>query len=123
MGVDNLIPEICLTRYFVAAQGYNIKNNSLRQYNKISVLVEKNGKAFSSRRTNNISIWYFFITDRVKKGEVSVLWCPTGDMIVDYMKKLLQRDIFSEFRDQIMGVIPDAYTGPVKVKVEQLRRS
>ena len=98
-------------------------NNSLRQYNKISVLVEKNGKAFSSRRTNNISIWYFFITDRVKKGEVSVLWCPTGDMIVDYMKKLLQRDIFSEFRDQIMGVIPDAYIGPVKVKVEQLRRS
>ena len=36
-----------------------------------------------------INIWYLFITNRVKKGKVLVIWCPTEDMIGDYMKKPL----------------------------------
>ena len=31
--------------------------------------------------------------------------------------------MFSKFRVQIMGVITDAYLGPVKVKVEQLSKA
>ena len=33
------------------------------------------------------------------------------------MTKPLQDDMFSKFRDQIMGVIPATDLGPVKVKV------
>ena len=73
--------------------------------------------------TKHIYIWYLFITDRVDNGEVSVVWCPTGDMIGDYMAKPLQGDMFRKFRDQITGVILAADTSPGKVKLEQLRKA
>jgi hypothetical protein len=53
------------------AQGYGVKDNVFFQDNKSSILLEKNGKAPSSKRTKHINIRYFFITDRVKKEEVS----------------------------------------------------
>ena len=88
------------------AQGYDVRDNVLFQDNKSAILLEKNGKASSSKRTKHINIRYFFITDRVEKGDVSLIWCPTGDMIGDYMTKPLQGALFRKFRDQIMGVVP-----------------
>ena len=70
-----------------------------------------------------VNIWYFFIANRVNNGEFSVFWCPTGDMIGEYMTKPLQGDMFSNSRDQIMGVILAADMGPGKVKVEQLSKA
>ena len=92
----------------------------MQQEKNSSVLLENNGKAQSRKTTKYINIWYLFITGRVKNGEVSVVWCPTGDTIDNYMTKPLQGAMFRNFRDQIMGVIPAADTGPGKVKVEQL---
>jgi hypothetical protein len=106
VGADDFMPAICWNRYFTKAQVCNVKENVLFQYNKSSILLEKNGKASSSKRTKHINIWYFFITDRVSKEEVSVVWCPTGDMIGDYATKPLQGALFRKFRDQIMGVTP-----------------
>jgi hypothetical protein len=65
------------------AQGYKIEDNVLHQDNKSSILLEKNGKASSSKRTKHINIRYFFVTDRINKGELSVDWCLTGNMIGD----------------------------------------
>ena len=65
----------------------------------------KNGKSSSSKRTKHINIRYFFITDRVANGELSIEWCPTGDMVGDYMTKPLQGALFKKFRDMIMGVV------------------
>jgi hypothetical protein len=106
VGADNFMPAISWTRYFMKAQGYGVKDNVLFQDNKSSILLEKNGKASSSKRTKHINIRYFFITNRVKKEEVSVVWCPTGGMIGDFATKPLQGDLFHKFRDQIMGVTP-----------------
>ena len=94
------------------AQGYRILDNVLFQDNKSSILLEKNGKASSRKRTKHINIQYFFITDRVAQGDVSLVWFPTGDMIGDFMTKPLQGAIFRKFRYQIMGVIPDQDPGP-----------
>jgi hypothetical protein len=104
VGADNFMPAICWTRSFMKAQGYGVKDNVLFQDNKSSIIFEKNGKASSSMRTKHINIQYFFITDRVKK-EVSVVWCPTGDMIGDFATNPLQGTLFRKFRDQIMGVV------------------
>jgi hypothetical protein len=90
VGDDDFMPAICWTRYFMKAQGYGVKDNVFFQANKSSILLEKNGKALSSKRTKHINIRYFFITDRVSKEEVSVVWCPTGDMSGDYATKPLQ---------------------------------
>jgi hypothetical protein len=114
VGDDDFMPAICWTRYFMKAQGYRVKDNVLFQDNKSSILLEKNGKASSSKRTKHINIRYFFITDRVKNEEVSVVWCPTGDMIGDFTTKPLQGALFRKFRDHIMGVTLARDPGPGK---------
>jgi hypothetical protein len=67
LGADDFMTAICWTRYFMKAQGYGVKDNVLFQDNKSSILLEKNGKASSSKRTKHINIQYFFITDRASK--------------------------------------------------------
>ena len=119
VGADDFMPAICWTQYFMKAQGYGVNDNILFQDNKSSILLETNGKASSGKRTKHINIRYFFITDRVKQGEVSVVWCPTGDMIGDFATKPLQGALFKKFRDQIMGVVPAQDPGPGKTKPAQ----
>ena len=89
MGVNDFMTAIFWTRYFIAAQGYNVKDNCLHKDNKISNILEKNGKASSKKIKKHNDIWYLFITDRVKNCEVSVLWCTIGGIIGDYMTKPL----------------------------------
>jgi hypothetical protein len=104
VGDDDFMPEICWTHYFMKSQGCGVKNNVLFQENNSPYLLEKNGKASSCQRTKHINIQYVFITDQVNKEEVSVIWCPTWDMIGDYATKPLQWALFQKFRHQIMGV-------------------
>jgi hypothetical protein len=96
------------------SQGYGVEDNVLFQENKSSILLEKNCKASSSKRKKHINIRYLFITDRVSKEEVTVVWCPTGDMIGDYVTKPLQGALFRKFRNQIMGVTQPRDPGPGK---------
>jgi hypothetical protein len=50
-----------------------------------------------------------------------LVWCPTGDMIRDFMTKPLQGALFQKFRGQIMGVAPvqDPGTGKAKTKIDE----
>ena len=105
VGVDDMMPSILWTRYFLKAQGYKVSDNIIFQDNKSTMLLERNGKASSSKRTKHINVRYFFITDRISKGEVRVEWCPTAEMIADFMTKPLQGSTFKRFRDLIMGVL------------------
>jgi hypothetical protein len=114
VGAGDFMPAIFWTRYFMKAHGYGVKDNVLFQDNKSSILLEKNGKALSSKPTKQINIQYFFITHRVKKEEVSVVWCPTGDMIGDFATKPLQEALFHKFIDQTMGVTLARDPGPGK---------
>jgi hypothetical protein len=83
-----------------------VKDSIIYQDNQSAILLEKNGKASSSKRTRHINIRYFFVTDRIAANEVSVEYCPTGEMIADYFTKPLQGTLFRKFRDQIMNVDP-----------------
>jgi hypothetical protein len=66
----------------------------------------------------HVNIWYFFITDHVEKGNVSLVWCLTGDMIGDFMTKPLQGALLQKFRDQILRVVPAQDPGPGKAKMK-----
>ena len=106
VGVDDMMPSILWSRYFLEAQGYKVNDNVIFQDNQSTMLLERNGKASSSKRTKHINVRYFFITDRISRGEVQVLeWCPTGDMVADFMTKPLQGSTFKKFRDLIMGAL------------------
>ena len=94
------------TRYFLKAQGYHVSDNIIFQDNKSTMLLERNGKASSSRRTKHINVRYFFITDRISKGEVRVKWCPTKEMVADFLTKPLQGSVFRQFRDLKLYLLP-----------------
>ena len=103
VGVDDMATMILWTKLFLEAQGYDVKQNILYQDNKSTILLENNGKKSSSQRTRAINIRYYFITDQIEKGNVSVEYCPTKEMDADYMSKLLQGALFDKFRKRIMG--------------------
>ena len=50
-----------------------------------------------------MNIRYFMITDQIGCGNVQIEYCPTDNMIGDYMMKGLQGIKFSTFRKKIMG--------------------
>ena len=103
IGVDDGVTQVLWTKLFVEAQGYPIEDNILMQDNKSSILLEKNGRESAGKRSRAINIRYFFITDQVKKGNVSIQYCPTDEMWGDYMSKPLQGQKFIEFRTRIQG--------------------
>jgi hypothetical protein len=106
VGVNDVMPQILWTRYFLEAQGYAVNDSIIYQDNQSAILLEKNGRASSGKRTRHINIRYFFVTDRVATNEVSVQYCPTGEMVADFFTKPLQGSTFQKFRDLIMNVDP-----------------
>jgi hypothetical protein len=106
VGIHDVLPQILWTRYFLKAQGYDVKEAVLHQDNKSTILLAKNGRASSSKRTRHINIRYFFVTDRVASGELVVEHCPAKQMLADFFTKPLQGSLFIEFRDLIMNVDP-----------------
>ena len=117
IGVNDCMPSILWTRLFLEAQGYYVTDNIIYQDNKSAILLEKNGKASSGKQTNHINMGYFFVTDRIQKGDVSVKWCPTGDTTGDFLTKPNKGVHFKRFRDAIMGVVEQPDPGPVNTKV------
>jgi hypothetical protein len=70
VGVDDRMPQVLWTRYFLEAQGYAIDESIINQDNQSSILLEKNGRGSSSKRTRHINIRYYFVTDRAAAGDV-----------------------------------------------------
>jgi hypothetical protein len=66
VGVDDLMPAILWTRNFWQAQGHGVNECIVYQDNKSAILLEKNGKASSSKQTKHINICYFFVTNRIR---------------------------------------------------------
>ncbi len=110
VGIDNMMSLIIWSWNFLKAQGYVVVDNILHQDNRSAILLEQNGKMSSGKRTKHIAIGYFFVTDRIRSGEISLKWCPTGEMIVDFLTKPLQGAMFRKFRDLLMGVVPTENT-------------
>jgi len=73
--------QILWTRNFLTAQGMNIPTTTIYQDNKSTILLDENGKSSSSRHTQHSDIRYFFVTDKIKKGDVKVAFCPTHYML------------------------------------------
>ncbi len=56
VGVDDMMPIICWTHYFLLSQGYGIIENLLLQDNKSLILLEQNERALSGKHTRHINI-------------------------------------------------------------------
>eukprot|EP00934_Nitzschia_sp_Nitz4_P008987 Nitzschia sp. Nitz4//scaffold353_size16344//11151//16190//NITZ4_008865-RA/size16344-processed-gene-0.13-mRNA-1//1//CDS//3329548925//8977//frame0 len=108
IGVYDVMPQVIWTSEFLRAQGYEIEQAVLYQDNMSAMLLEKNGRASSSKRTKHMNIRYFYIKDMIDRGEISIEHCPTELMLADYFTKPLQGRLFYRLRDQIMNVDPNS---------------
>ena len=81
---------------FFATQGYPVPTTTIYQDNKSTILLAENGRSSSSKRTRHINVRYFFVTDKIKKGEVKVAFCPTTNMLRDFFTKPLQGSTFKK---------------------------
>jgi hypothetical protein len=108
IGVDDLMPQMMWTGYFLKAQGVAVVDTVLYQDNKSSMLLEKNGRASSGKRTRHIDIRFYFVADRVASGDLRIEHCPTEEMVADYFTKPLQGALFYRLRDHIMNIDPSS---------------
>ena len=67
-------------------------------------MLESNGKRSTGKRSRALNVRYFFLTDQVKKGNLSIEYCPTDVMWADFMIKPLQEEKFRKFWDEILGI-------------------
>jgi hypothetical protein len=104
VGVDDASPQMLWTRYFVEVQGYGVKTSILNQDNLSAILLEKKGRASSSKRNKYINVRYFFVKDRIASGDITVEHCPTTEMLADHFTKPLQGTMFRRFRADIQGI-------------------
>ena len=92
------------TSQFLEAQGYPVRKNILFQDNRSAMLLETNGRTSAGKRSRHLNIRYFFVADQQQKGRLHIEYCPTDQMIGDYMTKPLHGKKFTEFRKLIMNL-------------------
>jgi len=103
VSVDQVMPEVCWTYNFLEAQGYSIDYSEIFQDNISAQLLEINGKLSSTKRTKHIKAKFFFVKDKVDKGEAKITDCPTQVMWADGNSKPLQGTLFKVMRDKLMN--------------------
>jgi hypothetical protein len=103
VGVNDVLPQALWTKYFLKEQGYGCDETVIYQDNTSAILLERNGRTSSSKRTRHIHIRYYFVTDKIAQKEVKVEHCATDEMVADFFTKPLQGLKFTTFRDFIMN--------------------
>ena len=103
IGVDDMMPQVLWTNYFMKAQGWSM-HTKIFQDNKSAILLENNGRLSSSSRTKHINVQYYFIKNCIEQNEVSVEHLGTDAMWSDYYTKPLEGKNFYEFLKNIMNL-------------------
>ena len=103
ISVDDVLPQILWTNYFMRAQGFDSFWTVLYQDNKSAILLENNGKLSSSNRTKHINVRYYFVKDCIERKELDIEYCGTDEMWADFYTKPLQGKKFKEFRKIILN--------------------
>jgi hypothetical protein len=97
---DDLSPALGC-KNLMENQGYKVKL-LLHQDNKSAIMLAHKGRS-TSNRTRHIAIRYYFVKDRIDKGDVEIVYTNTEEMLADYFTKPLQGELFVKLRDLIMG--------------------
>ena len=103
IAVDGVVTKIVWASHFLFGQGFAPGVPTLAQDNKSAILLESKGMESVGKRSRHIDIRYFFIKDLVDRGVVNVEYCPTEQMLADFMTKPLQGAKFLVFREKILG--------------------
>ena len=72
IGEDDAMSQMLWKRYFLEAQVYGINENIFYQDNMSVMLLEKNRKISSTKKTKHINVYYYFIKDQLETGDVVI---------------------------------------------------
>ena len=105
VGASDYLPNMLWAKNFLEAQGISLANNNIvfNQDNQSAIRLETNGRASAGQQSKHIDNRYFWITDRIKQKEISIQYCPTEQMIADFLTKPLQGALFNRFRSILLG--------------------
>ena len=102
VGVDDCLGKMEWTKHFLRSQGY-VTNVVLHQDNMSSIKMEVNGKRSSTQHTRHLNIKFFYVTDQIKQGWLTVKYCTTKEMVADIFTKPLNGILFRQLRAKIMN--------------------
>ena len=103
VGVYDVLPQVLWTKQFLEEQGWLDSATIVYQDNTSSILLERNGRSSSTKRTKHMNIQYFYVTEQIKKKAIHVTHCPTEERIGDFFTKPLQGSFFIKMRNYVMG--------------------
>ena len=104
VAADDTVGQMVWAGLFLKAQQYPLEGNVLHQDNQSAILLESNGRESAGKRSRHLNIRLFFVKDQKDKGNISIHYCPTDQMLGDYMTKPVQGDKFKAFRKEIMNI-------------------
>jgi hypothetical protein len=102
VGLSDSMGQIIWSREFLIAQGYKLDAVTVYQDNLSTMALARNGQS-NSERTRHINLRHFFVTDRIRAGEIGIAHLGTEEMIADIMTKPLQGSLFRTLRSQLMN--------------------
>ena len=103
VGLSEYIPYNIWLVNFLKEQGYVMKHNVVYQDNQSAIRMARNGRNSCTGNSRHIDIRYFFVKDRLDKGEFEIQYCPTYMLLADFFTKSLQGKAFKVYRDVLMG--------------------
>ena len=107
VSIADVLGMILWCKYFMENQGYPIKNNTLYQDNKSTILLAKNGRISTGKNSKHIKNQFFLITDKVTQGDLKICHMGTKEMWADINTKPVQGQLFRILRAEMMGVTVD----------------
>ena len=78
-----------------------------------SILLEENSKQPSLKHTKHMDIHFFYITEHIQTKTCLVEFCPTKEMLANFLTKPLQGALFVKLWNFIIGaeyVNPNCHT-------------
>ena len=104
VAVDDAMPKILWSRYFIEAQGYTVDDVYVYQDNQSAIILENNGLKSVGKGSRHINIKYFFVINNIKDKEIKVIYYPTKEMLADFFTKPLPGVLFVQLRNTILGL-------------------
>ena len=97
------VSEAIWMREFLLGQGYDVGPAVVRQDNQAAIRLLEKGRV-DSKRTKYMNTRFCFVHDRIEKGEVTLSYTRTDEMVADFFTKPLQGALFLKMRDKLLGV-------------------
>jgi hypothetical protein len=79
---------------------------TLLQDNKSTIALIRNGRP-THDSTRHILIRHFWLSERIQRKEVNLVYCPTEIMVADILTKALQGEILLRLRNAILNGTPE----------------